>query len=54
MGGRVNPLALFVVAWPLAILAGFLSWHLVEKWFLRRKRRERNEIPVAPDHGAER
>jgi len=47
MGGHIRPLVLFILAWPLAILAGFLSWHLVEKWFLRRKRRARNENPAA-------
>jgi peptidoglycan/LPS O-acetylase OafA/YrhL len=32
----LNPLLLFAIATPLSILAGFLSWHLVEKHFLLR------------------
>jgi peptidoglycan/LPS O-acetylase OafA/YrhL len=33
-----SPWKLFALGWPLAIIAGFLSWHGVEKHFLRRKR----------------
>jgi peptidoglycan/LPS O-acetylase OafA/YrhL len=33
----VNPLALFAVSLPLAVVAGALSWHGVEKRFLRRR-----------------
>ncbi len=32
----LNPLRLFVIATPLSVLAGVLSWHLVEKHFLLR------------------
>jgi peptidoglycan/LPS O-acetylase OafA/YrhL len=35
---RIQPLALFAAATPLAILAGVASWHLVEKHFLKRRR----------------
>ena len=34
----VEPVVLFLLALPCSLLAGVLSWHLVEKWFLRRGR----------------
>ena len=34
--GSMNPYALFALAWPLSILAGMLSWYVVERPFLRR------------------
>ena len=34
----ITPLTLFAVATPLSIAAGVLSWHLVEKRFLKMKR----------------
>jgi peptidoglycan/LPS O-acetylase OafA/YrhL len=34
-GGSLNPLALLAVSLPLSILAGAISFHVVEKWFLR-------------------
>jgi peptidoglycan/LPS O-acetylase OafA/YrhL len=48
-GGRMHPLVLFAIAWPLSVLAGVLSWHLVEKWFLRRTRRRRSEGEAAAE-----
>ncbi len=36
-GGPMNPSHLFFVAWPLSVAAGFLSWHLVERPFVRKK-----------------
>jgi peptidoglycan/LPS O-acetylase OafA/YrhL len=35
-GGALGPYFLFAVAAPLSILAGFASWHAVERWFLSR------------------
>jgi peptidoglycan/LPS O-acetylase OafA/YrhL len=37
-GGSMNPLLLCAISLPLSILAGAISWHAVEKWFLRRAR----------------
>ena len=34
--GSMNPYVLFALAWPLSILAGMLSWYVVERPFLRR------------------
>jgi peptidoglycan/LPS O-acetylase OafA/YrhL len=34
--GSMNPYVLFGLAWPLSILAGMLSWYVVERPFLRR------------------
>lgn len=39
----LNPLRLFLIAAPLSILAGILSWHLVEKHFLLRTTVRRHE-----------
>ena len=36
--GSMNPYALFAIAWPLSILAGMLSWFIVERPFLRQAR----------------
>lgn len=45
--GAVLPFFLYVpVTMALSLLAGALSWHLVEQWFLPRSRRTR-EAPVA-------
>jgi len=44
-----TPLALFAAATPLTLLAAMLSWHLVEKHWLRRAARPaRASTPVAP------
>lgn len=34
--GDMDPYALFALAWPLSMLAGMLSWYIVERPFLRR------------------
>jgi peptidoglycan/LPS O-acetylase OafA/YrhL len=34
-GARMSPLALFAIGWPASILAATLSWHLVERRWLR-------------------
>ena len=39
IGGPMSPLALFAIAWPLSVVAGVLSWHLVERPFLPAARR---------------
>jgi peptidoglycan/LPS O-acetylase OafA/YrhL len=36
--GHLNPYMLFLLATPMAIIAGAISWHLAEKWFLLRSR----------------
>ncbi len=36
-GSKIEPLRLFMFAWPLSVAAGFLSWHLVERPFVRKK-----------------
>lgn len=41
--GSMNPYALFALAWPLSILAGMLSWYVVERPFLRRARSMKNK-----------
>lgn len=41
--GSMNPYVLFAVAWPLSILAGMLSWYVVERPFLRRARSTKNK-----------
>lgn len=42
----IGPLTLFAIAVPLALLCGILSWHLVEKPFMRRKH---SRTPVPQD-----
>jgi peptidoglycan/LPS O-acetylase OafA/YrhL len=46
--GIRSPWTLFVVAMPSALLAGFLSWHCVEKHFLRLKSRPSQAARRAP------
>ena len=41
--GSMNPYVLFALAWPLSILAGLLSWYVVERPFLRRARNMKNK-----------
>jgi peptidoglycan/LPS O-acetylase OafA/YrhL len=48
--GRWKVASLFVAASVLALAAGFLSWHLVEKHFLRLKRPGRRRAPAADRH----
>ena len=33
--GQMNPLLLFAIGWPLSVAAGAMSWHLVERHWLR-------------------
>lgn len=33
-GGHMHPLALFTFSLPLSLVAGFISWHAVERWFV--------------------
>ena len=44
-GPRLSPLGLFVLATPLSLLAGLLSWHVVEKPFLQLKAKRRRLLP---------
>jgi peptidoglycan/LPS O-acetylase OafA/YrhL len=41
--GSMSPYALFAAAWPLSVLAGMLSWFIVERPFLRRARSAKPE-----------
>lgn len=34
----MQPLQLFALSMPLSLLAGVLSWHGVERWFVHRRR----------------
>lgn len=46
--GASLPFALYVPATMLlALMAGVLSWHLVEQWFLPRSRRQR-DVALSP------
>lgn len=37
IGHPTKPLLLFAIAAPFTLLAGSISWHLIEKWFLPRR-----------------
>jgi peptidoglycan/LPS O-acetylase OafA/YrhL len=37
LGPNASPFSLFIFSLPISLLAGVVSWHLCEKWFLRRK-----------------
>jgi peptidoglycan/LPS O-acetylase OafA/YrhL len=39
IGHPISPYLLFIIVTPLTLIAAFLSWHLIEKWFLRRPAR---------------
>ena len=53
MGGKAAWWQLFLVALPLAMLAAWLSWHLVEKHFLRLKPGRAQARPLAaPERSA--
>ena len=45
-GGRLAPLPLFLIAWPLSTLAAALSWHLVEKHCVRLAKGRRRPATV--------
>jgi len=40
-GSTIGPLMLFIVAYPITLLLAVMSWHLIEKPFLRMKPRNR-------------
>src|SRR5271165_3008846 len=42
-GGSMNPLKLFAIAWPISLVAGSLSWFLVEKHFLSKPAQLKHE-----------
>lgn len=44
--GSMNPYVLFAVAWPLSILAGMLSWYIVERPFVRRSRSPKDNLTL--------
>ena len=47
--GQTSPWLLFLLAWPLSVLAGLLSWHLVEKRFMKAPvRRQPPELARRP------
>jgi peptidoglycan/LPS O-acetylase OafA/YrhL len=45
---RLQPLALFWLSAPASVLAGYISWHLVETKFLKRRPRPRPELAAQP------
>lgn len=45
--GSMNPYVLFAIAWPLSILAGILSWYLVEGPFLHRVQSQKVSTTLA-------
>lgn len=47
---KLNGLLLFLLAAPWAILCGVLSWHLIEKWFMRLKTRSAIPREAAAAH----
>ncbi len=46
--GQITPLTLFAEATPLTLLAGALSWHLVERHFLQRSSQLKHEGLAIP------
>ncbi len=50
-GGSMNPWLLLAVSLPASLIAGALSWHLVEKWFLRAVHRAPVPSPGTPGEG---
>ena len=40
-GGSMPPMLLFAISLPVSLIAGLLSWHLVEKWFVSRRLKRR-------------
>jgi peptidoglycan/LPS O-acetylase OafA/YrhL len=50
-GGSMNPWLLLAISLPVSLIAGALSWHLVEKWFLRVAHRVPVPSPGAPGEG---
>jgi peptidoglycan/LPS O-acetylase OafA/YrhL len=34
----MSPYLLFAVSLPISLIAGYVSWHLVERWFLASRR----------------
>ena len=38
-GHKISPLLLFIIAAPSAVACAVLSWHLVERWFVKPKQR---------------
>jgi len=45
----MSPLTLFLIATPLSIVAGALSWHLIEKHALRLKGRSSRQLAKQPE-----
>ena len=48
LGSTVRPFTLFLLATPLALIAGVLSWYGVERWFLGTRRRHGADAPILP------
>jgi peptidoglycan/LPS O-acetylase OafA/YrhL len=51
-GGAAPWWQVFLLSWPLAALAAFLSWHLVEAPMLRLKPRRKSATLAAPELAA--
>jgi peptidoglycan/LPS O-acetylase OafA/YrhL len=47
IGHPVLPWVLFSLALPISLMCAFTSWHLVERWFLRKSSRSMHEPIVA-------
>ena len=45
-GGSMSPMQLFAVSLPSSLIAGLLSWHIVEKWFVQGRHRSRNKCLI--------
>jgi peptidoglycan/LPS O-acetylase OafA/YrhL len=41
---EISPVSLFLVATPFSIIAGAMSWHLIEKHFMRMKPRPKQQL----------
>lgn len=48
LGRTVRPFTLFLLATPLSLAMGILSWYGVERWFLGARRRHGADAPILP------
>lgn len=51
-GGKMNQMINFLIAFPVALACAYLSWHIVEKRFLKLKRRGSSRKTVSASVGA--
>jgi peptidoglycan/LPS O-acetylase OafA/YrhL len=45
-GRTMSPYLLFAVSLPISLIAGYVSWHLVEWWFLASRRVSHHEAAI--------